>query len=69
MGVSMLNRVAVILILACCGFTVACPKVRKEAIEQVGGTPKRQLDDVQQRVDKANKDAAEQLNAAGEVDP
>jgi hypothetical protein len=60
----MLNRVAVIVILACCGLTVGCPKAKEES---VGGAPKRQLDEVQQRLDKAAKDAAERLNTAGEV--
>lgn len=48
----------------------ACPeKTRQEQIEQVGGAPKRQLDDVHQRLDAAGareREAHEKADKATE---
>ena len=64
----MLARIAILLGLFCCFILVGCPENKKEMVDQVGGAPKRQLDNVQQNLDKAAQDSAERLKHTGEVE-
>ena len=59
-------KLTLAIALAFAFLVTACPDKRDQVIEEVGGAPKRQLDHVQERVDRASENIADRLNRATE---
>ena len=58
-----MERLLLAVILAAAFVMSGCPD-RKELIEEVGGAPKRQIDDAQDRVDAASQKIEDRLKRA-----